>query len=51
VFWLLTQLCLNAFVAFFARNLKPAAKKTISMLHVARLLLTQLYLPMARAPT
>ena len=51
VFWLLTQLCLNAFVAFFTRNLKPAAKKTVSMLHVARLLLAQLYLPLARAPT
>jgi hypothetical protein len=51
VFWLLTQLCLNVFTAFFRRNLKPAARATVSMLHVARLLLTELYLPLTRAPT
>jgi hypothetical protein len=51
VFWLLTQLCLNMFVAFFGRNLKPAARKAASMLHVARLLLAELYLPLVRAPT
>jgi hypothetical protein len=51
VFWLLTQLCLNVFTAFFRRNLKPAARKTFSMLHVARLLLAELYLPLTRAPT
>ena len=51
VFWLLTQLCLNVFTAFFRRNLKPAARAAVSMLHVARLLLAELYLPMARAPT
>jgi hypothetical protein len=51
VFWLLTQLSLNVFVAFFRRNLKPAVQKAVSMLHVARLLLAGLYLPLARAPT
>jgi hypothetical protein len=51
VFWLLTQLCLNVFTAFFRRNLKPAARAAVSMLHVARLLQAQLYLPLARAPT
>lgn len=51
VFWLLTQLSLNVFAAFFRRNLKPAARKAVSMLHVARLLLAELYLPMTRAPT
>lgn len=51
VFWLLTQLCLNVFAAFFGRNLKPAARAAVSMLHVARLLLSELYLPLARAPT
>jgi hypothetical protein len=51
VFWLLTQLCLNIFTAFFRRNLKPAARVAVSMLHVARLLLAELYLPLARAPT
>jgi len=51
VFWLLTQLCLNVFTAFFRRNLKPAARAAVSMLHVARLLLAELVLPLARAPT
>lgn len=51
VFWLLTQLCLNVFTAFFRRNLKPAARAALSMLHVARLLLSELYLHQARAPT
>jgi hypothetical protein len=51
VFWLLTQLCLNVFTAFFRRNLKPAARAALSMLHVARLLLSELYRPQARAPT
>ena len=51
VFWLLTQLSLNVFTAFFRRNLKPAARAAVSMLHVARLLLAELYQPMPRAPT
>ena len=51
VFWLLTQLCLNVFAAFYRRNLKPAARTAASMLHIARLLLAELYPPQARAPT
>jgi len=51
VFWLLTQLSLNVFAAFFRRNLKPAVRKAVSMLHVARLMLAELYIPLARAPT
>ena len=51
VFWLLTQLCLNVFVAFFRRNIKPAARNAVGMLHVARLLLAELYPPLVRAPT
>lgn len=51
VFWLLTQLALNVFTAFFRRNLKPAVRKAVSMLHVARLVLAELYRPPARAPT
>jgi hypothetical protein len=50
VFWLLTQLCLDVFTAFFRRNLKPAVRNAVSMLHVARLMLAELYLPPARAP-
>jgi hypothetical protein len=45
------ELCLNVFTAFFRRNLKPAARAALSMLHVARLLLSELYRPQARAPT
>lgn len=51
VFWLLTQWCLNIFTAFFRRNLKPAARAAVSMLHVARLVQSELYLPLIRAPT
>lgn len=51
VFWLLTQLCLNIFTVFFQRNLKPAARAAASMLHIARLVQSELYLPPARAPT
>lgn len=51
VFWLLTQLCLNVFTAFFRRNLKPALNRTLSMLHIARLMLAELYHPpSARGP-
>lgn len=51
VFWLLTQWCLNVFSVFFLRNLKPAVRAAVSMLHVARLVQSELYLPRARAPT
>ena len=51
VFWLLTQICLNVFLAFFCRNLKPAARNAFSMLHVGRLMLAELYAPLARGPT
>ena len=51
VFWLLAQICLNVFSAFFRRNLKPAAQAAMSMLHVARLIQAALYRPMSRAPT
>jgi hypothetical protein len=50
-FWLLAQVCLNVFLAFFRRNLKPAARAAFSMLHVARLIQAGLYRPKARAPT
>lgn len=50
VFWLLTALCLNVFLAFFLRNLKPAARRAVSMLHVGRLIQADLYAPLVRAP-
>ncbi|MBN1556217.1 MAG: hypothetical protein JXA11_15860 [Phycisphaerae bacterium] len=46
-----TQWCLNVFTAFFRRNLKPAVRAAMSMLHVARRMLAELYRPQARAPT
>jgi len=51
VFWLLAQVCLNVFSAFFRRNLKPAARAAMSMIHVGRLVQAGLYLPMSWAPT
>jgi hypothetical protein len=51
VFWLLAQICLTVFGAFFRRNLKPAARMAMSMLHVARSVQAELYLPQTRAPT
>jgi len=50
VFWLLAQICLTVFCAFFRRNLKPAAQAAMSMLHVARLVQAELYVPQTRAP-
>lgn len=55
VFTLLAMLCLNVFVAFYYRDLKPAARQRTSTLHVARLILAELYSEIApgpaRAPT
>ncbi len=49
-FWLLAQICLTVFYAFFRRNLKPAARAAMSMLHVSRLLQAELYRSPTRAP-
>lgn len=43
VFWLLAMVCLNVFLAFYRRNLKPAARVGASMLHVARQMAAELY--------
>jgi len=55
VMWLLAMLCLNVFLAFYRRNLKPAARAAASMLHIARQIAAELYAdicgPPARAPT
>jgi hypothetical protein len=54
VFFLFALLCLNVFIAFYCRNLKPAVRKAVSMLHVAQLIASELYAPIrpgpARAP-
>ena len=43
VFWLLAMICLNVFLTFYRRNLKPAARIAVSMLHVARQIAAELY--------
>jgi len=43
VFTLLAMLCLNVFLMFYRRDLKPAARQAASRLHVARLITAELY--------
>jgi len=43
VFTLLAMLCLNVFLAFYRRDLKPAARAAGSRLHVARQVAAELY--------
>ena len=43
VLWLLAIACLNLFLAFYVRNLKPAVRRAVSMLHVARQAMSELY--------
>ena len=43
VFCLLAMLCLNVFLAFYGRNLKPAVREASSMLHISRLIAAELY--------
>jgi hypothetical protein len=54
-FFLFALLCLNVFVAFYERNLKPAAREGHTMLHIAQLIAAELYASIpqgpARAPT
>ena len=54
VFTLLAMLCVNVFLAFYRRDLKPAARQAVSRLHVARLISSALYAgivrPASRAP-
>jgi hypothetical protein len=51
VFTLLAMLCLNVFLAFYRRDLKPAARVAASRLHVARQVAAELYAtPSAAVP-
>lgn len=51
VFTLLAMLCLNVFLAFYRRDLKPAARAATSRLHVARQVAGELYAsPSGAAP-
>jgi len=42
-FWLMTMMAYNLFHAFFHRNLKPAFRDAINKLHLARMILSDLY--------
>jgi hypothetical protein len=42
-FWLMTMIAYNLFEAFFIRNLKQEFRKRYSMLHVARMIMSELY--------
>jgi hypothetical protein len=50
VFFLFAMLCLNVFMAFYRRNLKPAARKAVSMLHIAQLIASELYSAIRQGP-
>ena len=43
IFFLLATLCLNVFMAFFCRNRKPEVRRTVTMLHVGKLIAAELY--------
>jgi hypothetical protein len=53
-FTLLAMLCVNVFLAFYRRDLKPAARRAVTRLHVAGLIRSALYAgrvrPASRAP-
>ena len=55
VFWLMAVACLNLFLAFYRRDLKPAARRAASMLQIARMIAAELFAAIpagpARAPT
>ena len=50
VFFLFALLCLNVFVAFYQRNLKPAAREGRTMLHIAQLIAAELYASIPQGP-
>lgn len=43
VFLLLAMICCNVLVAFYRRDLKPAFRSRVSMLHISRLIAGELY--------
>jgi hypothetical protein len=50
VFFMFAMLCLDVFLAFYRRNLKPAARKAASMLHIAQLIASELYASIPSGP-
>ena len=51
IFVLFAMLCLNVFMAFFCRNLKPEVRRTVTMLHVGKLIATELYAEIRGPPS
>ncbi len=51
IFLLFALLCLNVFVAFYQRNLKPAVRRAVSTLHIAQLIAAELYTAIPDGPT
>ena len=49
-FWLLAVICLTLFLAFYQRNLKPAARRAASMLQIARRIAAELLGAIPRGP-
>lgn len=50
VFGLLAMLCLNVFIAFYGRHLKPAVRRAASMQHIGQLIATELCAGILRGP-
>ena len=50
VFWLLAMVCLNVFLVFYRRNLKPALRQAVSMLHISRQIAANLYVSIPAGP-
>ena len=49
-FWLMAVACLNLFLAFYQRDLKPAARQAASMLQIARKIAAELFAAMPAGP-
>jgi len=50
VFTLLAMLCLNVFLTFYRRDLKPAARQAASMMHIAHLIAAELFVGVPAGP-
>jgi len=49
-FWLMAVLCLNLFLAFYRRDLKPAVRRAASMLQIARQIAAELFAAFPAGP-
>lgn len=51
IFILFAMLCLNVFMAFYCRNLKPEVRRKVTMLHVGKLIAAELYAEIRGPPS